>query len=64
MSGGVGTHNFKPVQNHPRQQPGMIIWRCDKCDSETMFSRRFTEADVNKIMQMRLHCLPPEAFKN
>lgn len=57
-------HNFqyfedKSGQYKYRVKKGMVLWRCLNCDSIVMFSLKYTEHDVNKIMTMRLKCLPP-----
>lgn len=52
-------HDFKPVKKHPLAKKGMVVWRCDRCDSEVLFSLKFTGNDVNQIMTTRMMCLDP-----
>ena len=39
------------------------LWRCDDCDSETLFSKGFTQLRVNQFMNIKMPCVPPEEFR-
>lgn len=58
------THLFVITINHPRNKPGHNVWRCDKCDSEAVFMKKYTQADVNRIIGEKLPCVPPVGGSN
>lgn len=53
-------HDFYRLSKHERAKPGHSVWRCDKCDSEVMFTNKRSARDVNQIMSMKMACIPKE----
>jgi hypothetical protein len=39
------------------------LWRCNDCDSETLFSKGYSQLRVNQFMNIKMPCIPPEEFK-
>lgn len=57
-------HNFKRRLNDDRAPLGMSVWRCEKCDTEAVFDNRHNKFDVNKMMTVKMPCLPPVNVRN
>lgn len=58
------THNFHRLIQDDRAPTGMSVWRCEKCDTEAVFDNRHTKHDVNKLMTIKMPCLPPVSGRN
>lgn len=54
-------HNFTEVPNHPRRTPGTRVWRCERCDSEAIFKNKYSQSDVNAVVEKKIPCIPVEA---
>ena len=52
------THFFLIVPNHPKAKPGFNVWRCEKCDSEAIFKAKYSQREVNQIIEAKLPCIP------
>jgi formylmethanofuran dehydrogenase subunit E len=44
-------HNFKRVKDRIYEKDKTkAIFRCDKCDSEAVFNKKYSDTDVNKLV--------------
>lgn len=51
------THYFKKTT---RKRKGKVIYRCDRCDSESLFAAGTTDAQANQYiatMYPKFHCI-------
>lgn len=55
-------HNF--YLKTANAKPGLNLWRCDDCDSEVLWSIKYTQIDVNQLMMVKMACLNEEMFIN
>lgn len=52
----MSEHDFKPVPNSLTKN-GMVLWRCDQCDSEAYFKMGREPRYVNQFMRIKMPCL-------
>jgi hypothetical protein len=57
-------HNFNKKNKDSRAPQGMSVWWCQQCDTEVIFDDRHTKFEVNKLMTIKMPCLPPIVWRN
>lgn len=57
------THFFELAPFHPRSKPGFNVWRCNICDSEALFPKKFDQRYVNRVVGENLPCVPTKSEK-